>query len=79
MSWIDDECDEHGPLVDHECPECPTKEQLIEARDFSALAYRVLDEHQYGGYATKAHYLGKAMQQCFKAGQAVPSPGPATK
>lgn len=70
MSWFDGICEEHGPLDEGgQCPQCPTKEQLIEAGDFYGLAYRVLDEHQCGSEATKASYLGEAMQQCFEAGK----------
>ena len=29
MSWSDGECDEHGPLVDGTCPECPTEAEMI--------------------------------------------------
>lgn len=69
MGWMDDECEEHGPLDESgQCSQCPTKEQLIAAGDFYGLAYRVLDEHRCGGEATKASYLGDAMKLCFEAG-----------
>jgi hypothetical protein len=69
MTWFDGECDEHGPLEDGQCPRCPTKEELIAARDFYGLACRVLEEHWEGGWATKASYLGRAMEMCFEAGK----------
>lgn len=38
---------------------------MIADGDFTGLAFRVLDEHEYGGYTKKASYLGKAMAACY--------------
>lgn len=67
MSWLNGECDEHGPLVDGACPECPTEEQMIEDGDFYGVADRILDLHE--GHATRASYLGEAMGRCYAAGR----------
>ncbi len=76
MGWSEGECDEHGPLVNHVCPECPTEEDMLAIEDFAGIAFRVLDVHEHGGYSTKAHYLGEAMKRCFEAGRRTTSPRP---
>ena len=67
--WTDSECEEHGPF-DDVCPKCPTVDEMIAAGDFYGVACRVLCVHEHGGWATKASFLGDAMQQCFEAGRA---------
>lgn len=73
MSWIEGECDEHGPLVDHVCPECPTKEEMLAKRDFYGVVCRIFDEHWCGSDATKASYLSDWMRRAYRAGQSSPT------
>lgn len=71
MSWIENECDEHGPLNEEGvCPECPTKEQMLAEKDFYGVVCRIFDEHWCGSSATKASYLGDWMRKAYEAGVA---------